>query len=101
MEQNKELLPEVYLQLLKKFIEHQINVERFEKDFLSIWRYHRDANIRYMPDVEAIISTLMLDVDHYCEPALANYDKSCIGYNITEKELHICAKQALEKLEQL
>ena len=90
---------EKYINILRNFMNHKISVKEFTEQFLNTRR-----NDQYLFDghydlkIENVLSTLMLDVDHYCEPALADYDKSNPNHDITAEELYILAEQSLEKL---
>ena len=91
---------EKYIIILRNFIQHKISAKEFSSQFLSIRRkdkYLFDGN--YDLKIEKVLSTLMLDVDHYSEPELADYDKNNPNHDITAEELYMLVRQSLAKLE--
>ena len=82
-EQDKQNI-EKYIVILHDFIENEISAKEFSRLFLQIRR--KDAYLfagHYDDKIEKVLSTLMLDVDHYCEPELADYDKNNPNHDIT------------------
>ena len=91
---------EKYKILLRNFMNYKISAKEFTQQFLNTRRIDQYLFDGYYDlKIEKVLSTLMSDVDHYCEPELADYDKNNPNHDITEVELYILVKQSLEKLE--
>lgn len=82
-----------YIELLTEFLKEKISVDKFQENFLTKFKgeekFNSDEEFR-------ILDTLFGDVDAYCDEESELFDPD---FDLTEKELRVCVKQALEQLQ--
>jgi hypothetical protein len=91
-----------YMVILRDFMDYKLSAKDFSQQFLNIRRkdqYLFDGY--YDVKIESVLSTIFLHVDHYCDPALADYDKSNPDHDITAEELYLLVKELYEQLQSL
>ncbi|WP_419698990.1 colicin immunity domain-containing protein [Mucilaginibacter sp. NFX135] len=90
---------DIYIKLISRFIDKEIDAATFESQFLSIRRndnYWMSGS--FDMEVAQILDTLFLDIDEYASDDLYEVDDK---YNIDEKELRRRVNNAKNKLQQL
>jgi len=85
----------IYTKLLKNFVSKKISANEFEQQFLQLFKV--EENFSSKKEFE-VLDKLFGDVDAYCsDPDLIEDPE----FDITEEELRLSAKQALEELGEL
>lgn len=81
------------INLIRKFVNKEIDAPTFEKEYQILWRFIRDNHVSLGSKEDDIIDNLYIDLDAYCEDVNLRNE-----YSIDENEFHECAKKALDSL---
>ncbi|WP_199317602.1 colicin immunity domain-containing protein [Richelia sinica] len=85
----------VYINLIKDFVSRTISANEFEKKFIQMFKVENNFSSKKQFN---ILDKLFADVDAYCSDSDLIEDPE---FDITEEELRLSAKEALNQLEEL